>query len=150
MNNPLKWLAWTLLIVVACWLFRTSDHQAAHWRGAYFSMAANLTPTGLFLVDTVEINRFDQLPAIGQTAYRFHRSPAHQRTEYRLMQVGYGYICALARRLWPFMGDGQAVVVLQVVVHIGCCLWLLPTGFWACNRRPGLLVAGYGLCSTRP
>jgi len=144
LNVVLKCFLYTVLVIFACWFFRAQTHQAAQWRGAYFSMAANLTLTGRFLVDTTEINYFDQLPDRQQATYRFGRSPVGQRTEYTLMQIGYGYICAMARRLWPFGGDAQAVVVLQSAVHIGLCmwlLWLLPAGWhrfvflvgYACN-----------------
>lgn len=143
-NVVLKCLLYTVLVAFACWFFRAQAHQAAQWRGAYFSMAANLTLTGRFLVDTTEINYFDKLPGDQQATYRFGRSAVSQPTEYTLMQIGYGYICALARRLWPFGGDAQAVILFQTVVHIGLCmwlLWLLPAGWrrlvfllgYACN-----------------
>lgn len=107
-------------------------------------MAANLDTSRRFLVDTTEINLFDRLSVGEQAAYRFHRSPVSQRTEYVFMQIGYGYFCALARQLWPFGGDTQAIILLQALVHIGLCLWLLwllPTGWrqaafivlYACN-----------------
>ncbi len=139
-----RWLRWgvcTGVLGLVCWLFQTKTHQAAQWRGAYFSMAANLDGSGRFLVDTAEMSVFDALPPGQQAAYRFRRQPPHALTEYVFMQTGYGYFCALARWLCPVGGDSEAIVALQVTAHIGLCLWLLsllPVGW-----RRAIFFVGY-------
>jgi hypothetical protein len=128
------------LVLVACWLFRPERQQAAHWRGTYFSMAANVSVASVMArqmpVDTAAVHQFDALPPAAQRTYRFQPAPPSHLTNYVAMQTGYGYVCALARRLVPVGGDGAAVVVLQVVVHLALCGWLLallPLG-WANPR----------------
>ena len=139
-NGLLGWSLQVGLTAVSLWVFRAGTHQAAHWRGTYFSMASNLSWSSVWSrqmpVDTAAVNHFDELPAAQQRSYRFQPAPTSQLTNYVAMQTGYGYVCRLGRWLVPGVGDSVAVVLLQVAVHVAFCLWLLtllPTGWprWA-------------------
>lgn len=126
------WIGYTLaalLIILSTAAFKADRQQAAHWRGTYFSFAAHLVPTAFtasprFLVDTAEVNLFDKMPPQQQRAYRFRNNPA-LLTEYVFMQIGYGYMCVLARLLFPYNSDSTAIVGLQTLVHLWLCLYLL-------------------------
>ncbi|MBO0934491.1 hypothetical protein [Fibrella aquatilis] len=135
-NGRFSYLLMGSLLVVSLWLFSTHKHQAAHWRGTFYSFAANLPrqagqqSQGLlpsaprFLVDTAQVDAFDSLTPSQQLAFRFGPTTA-PLTQYVFMQIGYGYICALARSIFPAAPDGMAVIWLQVLVHLALCGWIV-------------------------
>ena len=135
-NGPLRYFIMGLLLLGSIWLFKTNKRQAAHWRGTFYSFAANLprhaawNRQGLvpkaprFLVDTAQVDAFDTLPPQQQLTFRFQPTTA-PLTEYVFMQIGYGYICALARTIFPNIADGTAVIWLQLLVHLALCCWIV-------------------------
>lgn len=128
------WLRGALLaglIACAAFVFRNSGGQSVDWSFPYFSGAANLAVGG-WRVSPAE---YAAVRGIEPADYRAHR---HERTtdtvEYTFNNYGYVWVVAAARTLFGWMGDGNAVVTLQVVVHIAVALALFAM-LWTPLRR---------------
>ncbi len=93
--------------------------QKTVWTGPYLSAAANLTWPLDFKIDVEEIKRFNTLDDTRQEdRYRFKKSG--NLTSYMYNDMGYVYLVWAARHIFPFLGDQQAVILLQALIH-----WLL-------------------------
>ncbi|HVU36966.1 MAG TPA: hypothetical protein VHC95_01390 [Opitutales bacterium] len=73
-------------------------------------------------MDVEELKFFHQLSPAEQDNYHFKRS-AHP-TAYDANPIGYVYLIALAKLLFPFVGDQKAIVLLQMLVHAALCAWV--------------------------
>lgn len=114
--NPIARTMIIFIVIVICG-FGMSRGQSMSpvWLGPYLSAAANLEIGGEFLVDIDEVMHFKELDKKGLARYSFSKSPDVEL--YNSNPIGFSYIVAFAKFVFPFLGDIQAVVALQVIVH---------------------------------
>lgn len=122
-----------ILIVIAIMLMVTESIVVFHlqvnqrdnenWTGPYFSAASNLKLFGGFRIDEQEVIRYKELSPREQYQYQFSHS--ENTVHYNHNPVGFAYIIAAAKTIFFPFGDGMALVMLQVLVHIVLCCLLL-------------------------
>jgi len=123
---PSAWWRGALLafaIAIAALVFRNPGGQSVDWTFPYFSGAANFEFPAEWRISPSEYAAVRDMPI---AEYRAHR---HQRTQdtiaYTYNNYGYVLVVLAARTLFGWMGEGDAVVALQVVAHIGFSLAIL-------------------------
>jgi hypothetical protein len=112
-----------LLIIVAVLIFRHPGMQGVNWTFPYFSGAANFKSIYDWQISPSDFEKVSKMDAAEYLSYR------HQSTDDTIRNVvnNYGYvlIALTARSIFPWMGDGNAVVLLQVIAHILIVLVIL-------------------------
>ncbi len=96
-----------------------------NWTGPYFSAAANLKAGGDFMIDEKEVIEFKKLPIADQYVYHFKKSDNLEH--YNHNPVGFAYIIWFATAIFFFLGNINALILLQVIVHLLLCFLLLNT-----------------------
>lgn len=128
-------------IVFAALLFRNPGGQAVNWTFPYFSGAANLESPGEWRINPEEYAAVRDMPA---DEYRGHRHQASDASvEYSFNNYGYVLVVAAARSVFGWMGEGDAVVALQIAVHAALSLALVALlGGWL---RRGIFILFYAV-----
>lgn len=103
------------------------DHlkrQKTTWMGPYLSAAANMEWPPAFHVDNEQLTKFDKLDnARLEDSFKFSKSDA--TTHYSYNDIGYVYLIWVAKLLFPFVGDQLAIILLQGLVHLLLCSFLI-------------------------
>ena len=117
----------------------TNFRQSAVWTGPYLSAAANLTWPVSFKIDVEEIERFNELDdTCREDRYQFKQSD--NLTSYTYNDLGYVYLVWAARHVFPFLGDQQAIILLQALVHLLLCTFLISSTAFVKSWRVCFLV----------
>jgi hypothetical protein len=119
------WLAFFLITVTSGVLFWNRAMQASIWTVPYTSGAANWSPGRSWHVEKQSVDRFKELPSSEKAKYRMPVVSGADLVQYT-GPLDPGFICVtwLARRLFPMLGDIQAISVLNFLVHLACCAML--------------------------
>jgi hypothetical protein len=87
------------------------------WIGPYLSGSANYTLGSDFKIDLPEVKQFAELSYDQQLKYRFSKSK--DLVEYNLNDIGYVLLIRSSTFLFgQFAGDMQAIILLQLLVHL--------------------------------
>jgi len=117
----------------------TAVRQKAVWTAPYLSAAANLSWPLSFKIDVEEIKRVNTFDDTRQEdRYRFKKSA--NPTPYVYNDIGYVYLVWAARHLFPFLGDQQAIILLQALVHLLFCSLIVGSGGFSKQWRLGFLL----------
>jgi hypothetical protein len=113
----------------------------------YLSGAANISWEAGWRVEKASLAHYAALAPEGQRQYRAPRvAESELMPIHHYNAVGFLYVVMTARTLFPWLGDLQAIVLLQCLAHLASC-WLiiqyLPTGlqrslfvvFYAANPK---------------
>lgn len=114
---------WTLLfalIIAAALVFRNRGAQSVAFTFPYFSGAANATVLYDWNISPSDYQRVKSLPVEQYLAYRHQRTADLHPNTYN--NYGYVLVVLLARTIFWWMGDGNAVVCLQILVHAAISL----------------------------
>src|SRR5580698_7945556 len=118
-----RWPLVLALILISALAFRNRGAQSLDFAFPYFSGAANMEASYDWRISPSDYERVRGLSVEQYLAYR------HQRTADFLLNTynNYGYVLVVlaARSVFWWMGDGRAVVTLQVAVHVAMCLAVL-------------------------
>lgn len=119
-----------VLVVGSAALFKNDGVQGVNWTLPYLSGAANFQSLTEWRISPADYDRVVKMTAAEHRVYRY------QRTEDTVFNTNnaYGYVLVAlaARNLFPWLGDLQAVVHLQVLVHVALSLFI----FAAVLRTP--------------
>lgn len=118
----------TFAIAIESWFilqYASDKRDNENWIAPYLSAAANLSIGGEFMIDEAEVISFKELPV--NQYYDYHFSKSEQLTYYNHNPIGFAYIIRLSTFIFPFLGDTYALLLLQVLVHIGLSILLLKT-----------------------
>lgn len=120
---PIILIALALLLTHA-YNVSTAFRQSTVWTGPYLSAAANLTWPVSFKIDTKEIERYNDIDDTHQEdRHQFKKS--ENLVPYTYNELGYVYLVWAAQHLFPFLGDQQAIMLLQALVHLLLCISLI-------------------------
>lgn len=138
-------VVWSLVLLVAVsvsiLLFRNRGMQAPVWTVPYLSGAANYTVKDGWRVQKASLLEFKRLDGSARWRYRAPQVGEAELMPYNYLSVGFVHVVRVARALMPWLGDLQAVAVLQCLIHLVACwaiLMMLPG-----NLTRGLFVAAY-------
>jgi len=104
-------------------LFNTSRTMSPVWYGPYLSAAANLSWGGPFQIDLDEVVLFSELTSEQRAQYHF--TGTADLTHYNHNPLGFAYVVAGAKWLFPFLSDVWALKALQIGLHVASCLLIL-------------------------
>jgi hypothetical protein len=120
---------WIAFIFCSAYFFSNPHNQSINWTFPYYSGAANFSR----LFDwQISPSDFEQAKLVAIEDYRYYK---HQRT-YDLIpntanNYGYVLVALTSQTLFPFLGDLQGTILLQLLVHIAAALlmmlWVLKT-----------------------
>lgn len=126
-----------ILMLLSVFSFQTTNTQGINWSFPYFSGAANFD----HLFDW-QISPSDYTIAAKLT-HKQYREYKHRKTADLIPNTvnNYGYVLValIAQKLLPSFGDVQAVIYLQILVHLGASLFLLLKVFQTNLQRYGFL-----------
>jgi hypothetical protein len=120
MKTRLVTFGWNALlaaaIIAAGLVFKNPEAQALNWSFPYFSGAANMDTLGEWRISPSDYAAVrDLTPA----EYREYRHQASDETiAYSFNNYGYVLVVAAARTLFSWMGEANAVVALQMAMHV--------------------------------
>jgi hypothetical protein len=111
------------LIALSTTFFANKGIQGINWTFPYFSGAANYER----LFDwKISPSDFEQVKTLTLSDYRIYK---HQRSTDLIQNFtnNYGYvlIALTSQKLFPYLGDIQGLILLQVLVHVLACLFLV-------------------------
>lgn len=109
------------LLFVSIFRFET---MSPTWTGPYYSAAANLEFGGNFMVCPNQVHEFTKLDNIKlEDKYKFEK--CNSPVFYNSNPIGFAYIIWGASHLFPFFGQQQALICLQVFLFFILCLIML-------------------------
>src|SRR6185437_8510633 len=108
------------LIIVSALVFRNRGSQSLDFTFPYFSGAANIESLYDWRISPSDYQRVKGLRAKQYLAYRHQRTQDFHLNTYN--NYGYVLIVLVARTLFWWMGDGNAAVTLEIIVHAAICL----------------------------
>jgi hypothetical protein len=121
-------------IALAAAMFRNPGGQSVDWSFPYFSGAANFGSFGEWHISPSE---YAAVRGMSIADYREHRHLRAQDTlPYTYNNYGYVLVVLAARTWFPWLGEGDAVALLQCVAHVAICLGIFsllgtPVQRWA-------------------
>jgi hypothetical protein len=115
-----RWALLCALIISAALVFRNRGAQSVAFAFPYFSGAANTTALYEWNISPSDYQRVKNLPVEQYLAYRHQQTTGLHSNTYN--NYGYVLVVLLARWIFWWMGDGNAVVCLQVMVHAAMSL----------------------------
>ncbi|MCP5519060.1 MAG: hypothetical protein H7A45_17590 [Verrucomicrobiales bacterium] len=98
--------------------------QAPIWTVPYLSGAANYSLGAGWRVSPKDVDLFKRLPTKERWSHRFSKTE-RGLVQYGAHDVGFVYVCLVARTIFPFLGDLRAIQVLNWMVHLACCAGIL-------------------------
>jgi hypothetical protein len=104
-----------LVIVAACFFGRTSKMQSVSWTYPYASGAANLSMSLDWKISPEEYYKIANMPADVYRSYRHMASPSAISNDHN--NLGYVLVIFAARNIFFWMGDLNATVLLQILLH---------------------------------
>ncbi len=123
---------WLLVAAIAITLaaFQLNNPGQMHpiWSYPYFSGAANYSsPEGwsYSLDHYSEIQEILKDPEFEKQLQGRRFKASESRSRYHLNDKGYVHIIVFAKTVFPFLSDMDAVELLQIIVHLLSCLFLL-------------------------
>jgi hypothetical protein len=125
------------LILISAFVFKNKNTQSVNWTFPYFSGAANFER----LFDwQISPSDYETAAKLSDQEYRHYK---HQKTEdiipNTVNNYGYVLVALAAQKLFPILGDIEAVILLQLLVHLGACLFLLLNVFQTHLQRYGFV-----------
>ncbi len=105
-----------LLIWLACLFLNNQKQMSAVWTAPYLSGAANYEWGKGFRVHFPEMRQFKELPDSQKETYHFQ--PQQHLEVYENNSVGYLYLVQIAKVIFFWQGDLQAIESLQILFHI--------------------------------
>ena len=131
------WMISTFVILFSVLIFQNLKTQGVNWTYPYLSGAANYEQ---LFVWKISVSDFEVASKISENNYRFYK---HQKSEDTTINYvnNYGYLLVvlMAKKLMPYLGDIQAIIIFQIMVHIIACLILLNKVFSTPFQRNGFL-----------
>ncbi len=125
------------LILLSAFVFQNPNNQGINWSFPYFSGAANFEQPFDWQISPID---FDVAIKLSDQEYRQYK---HQKTEGTITNTvnsyGYVFVALVAQKLFPFAGDVQAVIFLQLLVHLGVCIFLLLKIYQSPLQRYGFI-----------
>ena len=126
-----------ILITISAFVFQNPNNQSINWTFPYFSGAANFSR----LFDwQISPSDYEIAAKLSSQDYRRYK---HQRTRNTVKEnynnYGYVFVVIVATRLFPFLGDIQSVILLQVIVHLGISLFMIVLFLRSPFQRYGFL-----------
>jgi hypothetical protein len=122
-------ICWIVFILCSAYLFSNPHNQSINWTFPYYSGAANFSR----LFDwQISPSDFEQAKLVAIEDYRYYK---HKRA-YDLIpntanNYGYVLVALTSQTLFPFLGDLQGTILLQLLVHVAAALlmmlWVLKT-----------------------
>jgi hypothetical protein len=112
-----------VLIVALALAFRNRGAESLAFTFPYFSGAANIEGLYDWRISPSDYQRVKDFPDQQYLAYRHQRTADFHLNTYN--NYGYVVVVLAARTLFWWMGDGNAVVTLQIIVHAAICLAIL-------------------------
>jgi hypothetical protein len=112
-----------VLIVVSALAFRNRGAESLAFTFPYFSGAANIEALYDWRISPSDYKRVQDLSVQQYLAYRHQRTADFHLNTYN--NYGYVLVVLTARTLFWWMGDGNAVVTLQIIAHAAMCLAIL-------------------------
>lgn len=112
------------LVVAACaFVFRNEGDQGLNWTFPYLSGAANFDRLFDWRISPSE---YDKVEAMTEVQHRSYRYVATAETIPNTVQeYGYVLVALTARNLFPWLGDIQALSLLQGLLHVGISMFIL-------------------------
>lgn len=130
-----------ILVLVAAVAFRTGAMQSVSWTYPYFSGAANFQRPFDWRISPSEYREVKGLEA---SEYLAHR---HQRRSDTVLNssnnYGYVLVVAAARTMFPWWGEGEATIALQILCHTLIVI-LIQLALRSPFQKAGFLAA-YGM-----
>ena len=110
----------TILIFIIFLMLYSMDFnqtQAPAWIAPYLSAAANFDFSSLAMyIDQTQIEQFSKLTRPEQFDFNFVSSSNIERYDH--LAIGFYFISILATKIFFFIGDLEAIVLLQQIVHV--------------------------------
>jgi hypothetical protein len=115
MKKILQYFIIVFLILVSSFLFRNEKIQSVNWTYPYTSGAANLSYPFLWKIGIDEYKVVSKLSNKDFSA--FNHKASNNTIIYNYNNFGYVFIIYIARNLFPNIGELNAVVVFQILIH---------------------------------
>ena len=112
------WLAYVgmaALIVIAALLLDNKRSMSAVWYGPYLSAAENVSWGGDFLLNLEEVKAFREMTEEQRLEYRFSSRDGLQ--PYIANPIGFAYVIAVAKAVFPWLPDVRALEAFQIALH---------------------------------
>lgn len=139
--TALRWALVAAAILVAAMVFRNDSLQGINWTFPYFSGAANFETVYDWRISPSEYAKVKAMSTEEHMAYRY--AATDDAVPNTFNNYGYVLVALAARTLLPWLGDAQAVVTLQVIVHVATSLLILSLlGGWV---RRGVFFLAYAV-----
>jgi hypothetical protein len=123
MKKLITFIISSSLILISSFLFQNRKQMDRPDTYIYFSGAANISKMFDWKISISDYNNVKNL-SINQ-----YQSYKHQRTKdlknFQNNSYGYVLIIYIAKTIFYFLGDIQAVILFQVIVHLFICVWLI-------------------------
>jgi hypothetical protein len=128
----------SILILLSASVFQNHTTMGANWTYPYFSGAVNFEQ----LFDwKISISDFDTVSKLSQEELREYKfKKTDDLTPSIFNTYGYVLVALAGQKLFPFLGDIQGVVLMQVLIHLAVCIFLLLVVFDTILQRYGFLV----------
>lgn len=117
------------LIALSTFFFSNPNNQGADWTFPYYSGAANFER----LFDwQISPSDFEKVKQLAPEEYRHYKHPSTQDVVPNTVNnYGYVLVALTSQTLFPFLGDLQGTILLQLLIHIfaalAMVLWVLKT-----------------------
>lgn len=105
--------------VVFLYLLMPVYGMSTVWSVPYFSGAANTHWGGEWLFAPVDVQNFRSIKGFDIYFYEFQNYPASELASYSYNTTAYLYLIKIAHTIFPFLGQVGAVVLFQLLVHVG-------------------------------
>lgn len=118
-NQFLAYLLLALLMLGAMRVFENQRHPSLKWLVPFVSGAANYEFGMGWRFNEHDVELYKEIPTWDErTAHRTEASNVDQLIPWQGTSRGYLFVILLARTLLPWMGDLDAVMALQQIMHI--------------------------------
>jgi hypothetical protein len=115
-QNGLGLIVIAIAIATASVALDNRRAMSAVWYGPYLSAAENVSWGGQFLMNLDEVIAFREMSEAEREAYRFKE---HENLQaYIANPLGFAYVIAAAKNLFPWLPDIPAIEALQITLHV--------------------------------
>ncbi|MDJ1497467.1 hypothetical protein QNI19_31300 [Cytophagaceae bacterium DM2B3-1] len=108
---------------LACYFFNNPVQMSPIWTAPFFSAATNFEMGKGFRISESDCWHFKYMPASDREYYHFQESDS--LSNYNHNPIGYVYFIIVAKKIFFWQSDIQAVESLQILIHILISLVLL-------------------------